>query len=102
MSKYKFTDRIVLSFYPDDQNDMLLLDIINNSTVKRNRSNKIKDILLEYFKENNEKEYEKTKEKLNKIENNKQKQEKTSNKSKKESNIDINSIDNALDSWIDQ
>lgn len=44
-------DRILLSFYGDDEKELLLLNCINKMATKRNRANKIKDILLDYIKE---------------------------------------------------
>lgn len=48
----KIADKVVVYFY-EDTTDMLILEFLNQITRRRNFSNKIKDILLEYIKQNN-------------------------------------------------
>lgn len=42
-------DRITVQFYEEEKYDMILVDILNGLTPKRNRAYKIKEILSEYF-----------------------------------------------------
>mgnify|MGYP000932159826 CR=1 FL=1 len=98
----KYKDRIVLSFYPDDNTDMILLELINNTTSKRYRSSKIKDILYNYFKENYKKDFEIIKKN---IENSTETEENSINiiKNIKKSNKDtINVVNKALNDWNEE
>lgn len=57
-------NRSVIAFYEDEVLDMTILEILNDITTKRNRSNKIKDILIEYFNEKYPEEFNEIKNRL--------------------------------------
>jgi hypothetical protein len=98
----KYKDRIVLSFYPDDNTDMILLELINNSTSKRYRSSKIKDILYNYFKETNEKDFEKTKKNIeNPIKTEENSIDSIKNIEKSNKNT-LNVVNEALNDWSEE
>ncbi|APR02695.1 putative glutathione S-transferase Mu (plasmid) [Clostridium botulinum Af84] len=96
-------NRSVIAFYEDEVLDMTILEILNDITTKRNRSNKIKDILIEYFNEKYPEEFNEIKNRLS--ENMEQKitpKKPTTNKnnqSSKEDDALINLVENNKDKW---
>ncbi|WP_076236673.1 hypothetical protein [Clostridium botulinum] len=53
----KLKEKIELNFHKDDVLELIILKMMDDSTFKRNREYFIKDVLLKYFKENSNKEF---------------------------------------------
>jgi len=109
MATTKPTARITLSFYEDEILDLAILEILNSITTKRNRGNKVKDILIEYFKYKCPDNFESIKNKLSEeiFKEEKNTLDKTNNKlSSKNTKEDndktddlINLVEKNKDSW---
>lgn len=91
-------DKILISFYDDEILDSVLLDILNNTTTKRNRANKVKDILIEYYRSNMPGEFDKAKRKIEKGIDNNIRDIKSRNQGKKV----VNLADKATDGWDEE
>ncbi|ACA57299.1 precorrin-4 C11-methyltransferase [Clostridium botulinum] len=96
-------NRSVIAFYEDEVLDMTILEILNEITTKRNRSNKIKDILIEYFNEKYPEEFNEIKNRLSENMEQKTTPKKVSinknNQSSKEDDALINLVENNKDKW---
>ncbi|EKX78793.1 hypothetical protein [Clostridium botulinum] len=96
-------NRSVIAFYEDEVLDMTILEILNDITTKRNRSNKIKDILIEYFNEKYPEEFNEIKNRLSENMEQKTTPKKVSinknNQSSKEDDALINLVENNKDKW---
>ncbi|HID0854949.1 precorrin-4 C11-methyltransferase [Clostridium botulinum] len=96
-------NRSVIAFYEDEVLDMTILEILNDITTKRNRSNKIKDILIEYFNEKYPEEFNEVKNRLSENMEQKTTPKKVSinknNQSSKEDDALINLVENNKDKW---
>ncbi|ACA47057.1 precorrin-4 C11-methyltransferase [Clostridium botulinum] len=99
----KSLNRSVIAFYEDEVLDMTILEILNDITTKRNRSNKIKDILIEYFNEKYPEEFNEVKNRLSENMEQKTTPKKVSinknNQSSKEDDALINLVENNKDKW---
>ncbi|KOY65479.1 hypothetical protein [Clostridium sporogenes] len=97
-------NRSVIAFYEDEVLDMTILEILNDITTKRNRSNKIKDILIEYFNEKYPEQFNEIKNRLLESMDQEMVPKKTAtnkdnNKSNKEDDALINLVENNKDKW---
>ncbi|KEI84015.1 precorrin-4 C11-methyltransferase (plasmid) [Clostridium botulinum A2B7 92] len=96
-------NRSVIAFYEDEVLDMTILEILNEITTKRNRSNKIKDILIEYFNEKYPEEFNEIKNRLSEDMEQKITPKKATtnknNQSNKEDDALINLVENNKDKW---
>ena len=99
----KTRSRIVLNFYDDDYKDLAILQMLDELVSKRNRTYKVKDLLLEVFQQNGYKErFKEIEEEQKKCVGKQEVKIKNNSKKIKEDVNEIYDIENSLSGWSEE